>query len=52
MYDHGKSASWSVLTLMLVNGRAAQVQGWSPERSVRFGAAMLNAILAVLPDLR
>ncbi len=28
------------------------VQGWSPERSVRFGAAMLNAILAVVPDLR
>ncbi|CAL8472033.1 g11575 [Coccomyxa elongata] len=28
------------------------VQGWSPERSVRFGAAILNAILAVVPDLR
>jgi hypothetical protein len=28
------------------------VQGWSPERSSRFGAAMLNAILAVIPSLR
>ena len=28
------------------------VQGWSPERSERFGHAFLNAVLAVLPDLR
>ncbi|CAK0783250.1 hypothetical protein CVIRNUC_006449 [Coccomyxa viridis] len=28
------------------------VQGWSLERSQRFGHAFLNAVLAVLPDLR
>ena len=28
------------------------LQGWSPERSQRFGHAFLNAVLAVLPDLR
>lgn len=28
------------------------MQGWSPERSQRFGHAFLNAVLAVVPDLR
>jgi hypothetical protein len=27
-------------------------QGWSPERSMRLGGAMLDAILAVVPQLR
>lgn len=27
-------------------------QGWCPERSMRFGAAFLNPIAEVLPDLR
>ncbi len=26
--------------------------GWSPERSIRLGASVLDAIKAVMPDLR
>jgi hypothetical protein len=28
------------------------VQGWSPERAKRFGAALLPAVYEVLPSLR
>jgi hypothetical protein len=28
------------------------VQGWSPERANRFGAAFVSAVAAVLPNLR
>lgn len=28
------------------------LQGWSPERSMRLGGAMLEAVLAVVPQLR
>jgi hypothetical protein len=28
------------------------IQGWSPERSMKLGASMLHAVLAVLPQLR
>lgn len=28
------------------------IQGWSPERSMHLGAAMLEAVLAVAPKLR
>lgn len=33
-------------------GAPEPVQGWSPERSARLGAAMLDAVVAVLPKLR
>jgi hypothetical protein len=49
VHVHQCGSRWVLCDDTLVH---AQVQGWSPERSVRFGAAMLNAILAVLPDLR
>jgi hypothetical protein len=29
-----------------------ELTGWSPERSARLGASVLDAIRAVLPDLR
>ena len=37
---------------MMVLTSRVLTQGWSPERSQRFGHAFLNAVLAVLPDLR
>jgi murein tripeptide amidase MpaA len=33
-------------------GAPEPVQGWSAERSLRFGAAALGAVLEVLPHLR
>ena len=37
--------------MMALTSRVS-MQGWSLERSQRFGHAFLNAVLAVLPDLR
>ena len=37
---------------MLMLTSRVLMQGWSLERSQRFGHAFLNAVLAVLPDLR